>query len=101
MLEIISTKEYSNDGEIFEKVTEFILDGISGKDIYVYNWYEPLEYCYDNIRWNGVDIDINLNANYYRIKGVELLNQSQIDELSRVFNRGLKEAIKTENYVKI
>ena len=101
MLEIINSREYIDDGEIFNKITDFVLDGVEGTNIYVYNWYEPLEYCYDNIRWNGVDIDINLNTNYYRIKGVELLNQSQIDELSWVFNRGLKDAIETENYVKI
>ena len=35
MLEIIRTTEGTNDGEIWNKETEFVLDGITGNDLFI------------------------------------------------------------------
>lgn len=100
MLEITKIEEGSNDGEVFDKITEFVMDGISGKDIYTYNWYEPLEYQWETLKWGDVYIDRNINADEYKIKGAELLTQSQIDELSNSFGCWIKEVIESGNYTK-
>jgi len=100
MLEIIRTTEGTNDGEIWNKETEFVLDGITGNDLYIYNWYEPLEYQWEVLKWGNVVIDRNVNGDEYKIKGAELLTQSQIDELSTEFGWQLKEVIESGNYTK-
>lgn len=101
MLEIVKTSETTNDGEIFEVNTEFVLDGIKGTDWYGYNWYEPLEYSYEVLKWGDkLVIDRNINVGEVSIKGVELLTQTQIDELSEKFGCWLKEVIESGNYNK-
>lgn len=101
MLEIIKTVEDTRDGEIFEVNTEFVLDGIAGTDWYGYNWYEPLEYQYEVLKWgNDVVIDRNINAGEISIKGAELLTQSQIEELTAKFGWWIKEVIESGNYTK-
>lgn len=101
MLEIVKVIEGTDDGEIWNKETQFVLDGIAGTDWYGYNWYEPLEYQYEVLKWgNDVVIDRNINAGEISIKGVELLSQSQIEELSTKFGWWLKETIESGNYTK-
>lgn len=100
MLEILKTTEGTNDGEIFENETEFLLDDVKGNSWYGYNWYEPLEYSYQIIRWGDLVIDRNNNSGETSIKGAELLTQSQIDELSTNFGYWIKEVIESGNYIK-
>ena len=100
MLEIVKVNEGTNDGEIWNKETEFVLDGITGKDLYIYNWYEPLEYQWEVLKWGNVVIDRNVNGGEVSIKGAELLTQSQIEELSKSFGYWLKEVIESGNYTK-
>ena len=100
MLEILKVTEGTNDGEIFENETEFLLDDIPGTHWYGWNWYEPLEYSYHTIRWGGLVIDRNNNSGETSIKGVEVLTQTQIDELSNTFGCWIKEVIESGNYTK-
>lgn len=100
MLEIVKTGETTNDGEIFEVNTEFVMDGVAGSDWYGYNWYEPLEYSYEVLKWGDITIDRNINAHEVSIKGAELLTQSQIGELSEKFGCWIKDVIESGNYTK-
>lgn len=93
MLEIKRTEEFQYD-EIIGKKVLFTLDDIEGEYLYEENWYEPLDYRFMKIRWNGCTI---LWDGEYQIKGT-MPSDTQLLELSSIFGIALYVCVKNGKY---
>ena len=93
MLNIKMIEEYMEGDNIVEEKW-FDLYGAEGYYLYEENWYEPLEYRFMRISWNGTSI---VWDNGYRIRG-PLPSDNALKELSRIFDSTLYESIKAGDY---
>ena len=93
MLEIKTIEEFRYD-EIIGEEKRFVLDNIEGYYLYEENWYEPMEYKFMRLSWNGTNILWDYG---YKIKGT-IPSDNALKELSKAFDSSLYDTIKSGDY---
>lgn len=93
MLEIKTIEEFRYD-EIIGEEKRFVLDNIEGYYLYEENWYEPMEYKFMRLSWNGTNILWDYG---YKIKGL-IPSDNALKELSKAFDSSLYDTIKSGDY---
>ena len=96
MLTIKTMEEFSYD-EIIVEEKWFVLDDIEGYYLYEENWYEPMEYKFMRLTWNGTNILWDYG---YHIKG-PIPSDDALKELSKAFDSSLYDCIKAGKYKRI
>jgi hypothetical protein len=96
MLEIKTTEEFRYE-EIIGEEKRFVLDDIEGYYLYEENWYEPMEYKFMRLTWNGTNILWDYG---YHIKG-PIPSDDALKELSKAFDSSLYDCIKAGKYKRI
>ena len=94
MLEIKTKEEFNYEENVGEE-SWFELDGIEGHHLFECNWYEPLEYQFMRIEWNGCKIE--WSGSDYWVKGT-IPTDNQLKEISDAFDRGMYDIIKAGKY---
>lgn len=94
MLNIRMIEEYMEGDNIVEEKW-FNLYDVEGHYLYECNWYEPLEYMFMRIEWNGYRIERS-GSNYW-VKG-DIPSDEYLKELSDAFDRGMYDIIKAGKY---
>ena len=93
MLEIKTIEEFRYD-EIIGEEKRFVLYNIEGYYLYEENWYEPMEYKFMRLSWNGTNILWDYG---YKIKG-PIPSDNALKELSKAFDSSLYDTIKSGDY---